>query len=50
MKVGDLVMWKTDGCVGIIIQIRDNGDCRVRFWGIDNDVFLVNQSGFEVIS
>ena len=47
MKIGDLIMWKRDGDIGIIIDIRTAGDCRVQF---HDGVFLVNQSGFEVIS
>ena len=46
MKVGDLVIFKADGDIGIIISIRSNGDCRVQF---PFGVMLAAGSGLEVI-
>lgn len=46
MQVGDLVYYGYDKSVGIVIEVRKNGDCRCIFNG---EVYLCVQQSLEVI-
>ena len=46
MKVGDLVYYDYDKSVGIVIEVRKNGDCRRIFNG---EIYLCVQHSLEVI-
>lgn len=46
MKVGDLVYYGYDKSVGIVIEVRKNGDCRCIFNG---EIYLCVQHSLEVI-
>ena len=46
MKVGDLVLFASDKTIGVIVEIRRNGDCCCLF---DGQVYLCAQQSLEVI-
>tara|TARA_R100000149_G_C5727588_1_gene47991 strand:+ start:78 stop:239 length:162 start_codon:yes stop_codon:yes gene_type:complete len=47
MEVGDLVLFSNDPTVGVIVEMRSNGDCCVLFNG---QIYLCAPSGLEVIN
>ena len=47
MKVGDLVLFANDPTLGVIVEMRSNGDCCVLF---DGQIYLCAPSGLEVIN
>ena len=47
MKVGDLVLFANDPTVGVIVEIRSNGDCCCLF---NNEIYLCVQHSLEVIN
>ena len=47
MKVGDLVLFADDPTIGVIVEMRSNGDCCVLFNG---QIYLCAPSGLEVIN
>ena len=49
MQIGDLVCFGSDRTVGIILDIRKNGDCCCLFNGYE-EIFLCDPSSLEVIS
>ena len=46
MKVGDLVLFANDPTIGVLVEIRRNGDCCVMF---NNEIYLCDQQSLEVI-
>ena len=47
MQVGDLVLFSNDPTIGVIVEMRSNGDCCVLFNG---QIYLCAPSGLEVIN
>ena len=47
MNVGDLVYYAYDKSVGVVVEVKENGDCRCVFDGI---IYLCAQQSLEVIS
>ena len=47
MKVGDLVLFANDPTIGVIVEMRSNGDCCAMF---SNEIYLIPQSSLEVIN
>ena len=47
MKIGDLVYFGFDRTVGVVVEIRENGDCTCLF---DGQIYLCAQRSLEVIS
>ena len=46
MKVGDLVYYDYDKSVGVVVEVRENGDCCCVFDGI---IYLCAQQSLEVL-
>ena len=46
MKVGDLVYYGYDKSVGVVVEVKENGDCRCVF---DGEIYLCVQTSLEVI-
>jgi hypothetical protein len=47
MKIGDLVYFGYDKTVGVVLEVKENGDCRVLFGG---QIYLCVQHSLEVIN
>ena len=47
MEVGDLVLFGDDPTIGVIVEMRSNGDCSCLF---DGQIYLCAPSGLEVIN
>ncbi len=47
MKVGDLVLFANDKSIGVVVEIRRNGDCCCLF---DGQIYLCAQQSLEVIN
>ncbi len=47
MKVGDMVLFADDPTIGVIVEMRSNGDCCVLFNG---QIYLCAQQSLEVIN
>ena len=47
MKIGDLVYYAYDKSVGVVVEVKKNGDCRCVFNG---EIYLCAQQSLEVIS
>ena len=47
MKVGDLVLFADDPTIGVIVEVRSNGDCCCLFNG---EIYLCVQHSLEVIN
>ena len=47
MKVGDLVYYGYDKSIGVVVEVKENGDCRCVFNGT---IYLCAQQSLEVIN
>ena len=47
MNIGDLVLFANDPTIGVIVEIRRNGDCCVMF---NNEIYLCPLTSLEVIN
>jgi len=47
MQVGDMVCYDYDKSIGIVIEVKENGDCRCLFSG---KIYLCVQHSLEVIN
>jgi len=47
MKVGDLVLFADDPTIGVIVEMRSNGDCCCLFNG---EIYLCVSHSLEVIN
>ena len=47
MKVGDIVLFANDPTIGVIVDIRKNGDCCCLF---NEEIYLCDRQSLEVIN